>query len=307
MIAAGMLLILASADPLVAQPATIDAGVIHTGQPFQRRFELVNAGSETITITQLQASCGCAAPTIDRRTVPPGERATVTIDVNTLSQPAGPVRWTIAADWRAGSRSGKLLWQLTAQLVREIDLQPAALVLSGGPGLSHEIVVTDRRPNALTIIGVRSESGNLKAELLPDRRVRVRMAEHCPAGSHVEHLLIATNDAKYPELRVPVTIHRQAATRFTAVPAKPVVTPSGSTLVQLRGPEGETVAIESWQCDQPAIAIRTAPGPGSFATMRISLDKSRWDGRPFTTEVRVRFASPKSNAVTIPVSVRAEE
>lgn len=307
MFAAGMLLILAGADPLIADPASIDAGAVHAGRPFERRFDLVNTGAEPITIVQLQASCGCAAPSIDRRTLPPGERATVTVDVNTLSQPAGQVRWTVTADWKVGARGGKLAWQLTADLIREIDLQPAALVLSGGPGLSHDIVVTDRRPNALAITGVRSVSGNLKAELLPDRRVRVRLAEACPAGSHMEQLLIATNDPKYPELRVPVTVHRQAATRFTAVPAKPVVTPGGSTLVQLRGPEGETVAVEGWQCDQPVIAVRTAPGPGSFATMRISLDKSRWDGRPFTTEVRVRMNTPQKDSVAIPVTVRAEE
>lgn len=307
MFAAGMLLVLAAADPLIAEPATIDAGVAHAGQPFVRRFDLVNSSDQPITIAELRANCGCAAPAIDRRTLPPGERATVTIDVNTLSQPAGAVRWSVTAEWQSGARSGQLTWQLTAHLIREIELQPAALVLAGTPALSHDIAISDRRPKPLTITSVRSSSGRVTTEILPDRRVHVRIAGDCPPGTHTEQLLIATDDPKYPELRVPVTVHRRDDSRFMAVPARAVVTPGASVLIQIRTATNESVMLGELTARHPALTTRWAPGPGSVATIRVGLDKSRWDGQPFTSEVTATMSGAGGEKVRIPVNVRVDQ
>lgn len=307
MLAAGMLLILATANPLTAVPPSMDAGRQYAGQRLSRQFELVNSGDEPLTIVGLRASCGCAAPLIDRKVLPPHSRTVVTLEINTLSQPAGPVRWSVAAEWQAGDQSGRLTWELTAQLVREIELQPAALALAGDPTLSHEIVLTDRRPNPLTITGVRSEAGRVTAEILPDRRIRVRISEQCPAGSHSDHLALSTNDPKYAELRVPVSVHRRGESRFLAVPARVVVTPSGSVLVQIRSADHEPVKIGELKAEHPALTTRWASGPGAFATIRIGLDKSKWDGQPIASEVTATLSGARGEVVRIPVSVRAEE
>ena len=84
-----------AADPLELARPTFDAGEVRAGAPLVRRFPFRNAGPEPLTITDLQASCGCLTPTLARRTYAPGESGELTLEVNTLSQPEGPVRWRL--------------------------------------------------------------------------------------------------------------------------------------------------------------------------------------------------------------------
>ena len=290
MFTAWMLLVIPAADPLVAAQTNIDAGNVFIGQPLVRRFSLRNNGPNSLTVTGVQASCGCAAPTLSRRTLGSGESAELALDVNTLSQPAGPVRWSATVNWRAGQTEGRTVLELTAQLIREIDIEPASLAFVAAPGLCHEIVLTDRRPKPLAITGVRTDTPGLRAELLPNGRVRVGVTDSCPEGVTADTLRIATDDPKYPELRVPVTVNRKPAAKVTAVPAR-VTLAGGSVLVQLRGADAP-IQIERIEAGHPALTARWAPGPGSFATLRIGIDRSKWDGRELESEVKVWLVAP---------------
>jgi hypothetical protein len=85
------------------------------------------------------------------------------------------------------------------------------------------------------------------------------------------------------------------------------MTPNASVLVQLRGREGESVRVRNVETGHPALTARWTEGPGEFSTLRIGLDKSKWDGQAMTSEVRVRMATPAGESLTIPVMVRIED
>ncbi len=133
------------------------------------------------------------------------------------------------------------------------------------------------------------------------------MTETCPPGVAADLLRIATSDARYPELRVPITLHRRSAARVAALPARVILTPDASVLVQIRGRESEPIRIEAIESSHRAVATRWAPGPGSFATIRVSLDRSQWDNAAGTGELRVRLASPPGESLVVPVLIRTED
>src|SRR5262245_61076987 len=140
------LAIAAPPGPLQVAMPVIDAGDVRVGPPLVRRFAFVNAGAEPLTVTDLQASCGCLTPSLPQRTFRPGERGELALEVNTLSQPAGPNRWAVQVGYRCGEQAGEVTLELTAKLVKEFDISPASLVFHGSdpPGESIQILGSHR-------------------------------------------------------------------------------------------------------------------------------------------------------------------
>jgi uncharacterized protein DUF1573 len=312
LLTAWMLCLIGVTDPLAVVEPAVNAGQVYAGQALKHEFTVRNVGKDTLSISDLRASCGCAAPTIDRRVLQPGESAQITLEINTLSQPAGPIRWTATVCWHAGATTGQTTLELTAQLIREIELQPAALALVAQPGFHHDIVLTDRRPKPLNIRAVHTNTDNLRAEFLQGNTgesqiVRIRVSDNCPVGMTAETLRIATDDPKYPELRVPITVTCKPVARVTVVPERPTVTPDGSVLIQLRSRDGKAIVIDRVESSNVALTMRETAGPGNFATVRIRLDKAKWDREIASAEVKVLLRSPNGETVTIPVHIRPED
>jgi hypothetical protein len=137
--------------------------------------------------------------------------------------------------------------------------------------------------------------------------IDVQLAADCPAGRHAETVAIVTDDPDYREIRLPVTIDRTPREQVRALPNRATLVAGGSAIVQLHPAASELVKIASAEPSVPALTCRWALGPGSAATIRIGLDRRKWDGKPLTAEIRVRLAAPANETMIIPVSVRADE
>ncbi|TMQ32879.1 MAG: DUF1573 domain-containing protein, partial [Planctomycetota bacterium] len=115
----------ARADLHFERPA-VNAGVVYSGSRLLQRFPFINRGSSSIEITDARASCGCLAPRVSQRVVKAGEAGIVELEVNTLSQPAGPNAWSVRILYsEAGVTKEETLF-LRAQLIAEVTVQPAA-------------------------------------------------------------------------------------------------------------------------------------------------------------------------------------
>src|SRR5215470_1022157 len=80
----------------LACPAPLAArGDVKAGPPLTHTFELTHRGpaGTTLTITKVQAGCGCLRQSLSAGVLRPGETAKLTLEVNTLTQPDGPNRW----------------------------------------------------------------------------------------------------------------------------------------------------------------------------------------------------------------------
>lgn len=84
-----------------------DFGKIPQGKPVTHKFEVINAGTDSLKITNVQASCGCTTPDWDRDKVQaPGEKTSITVGFNAASE--GPFNKVITISY-----NGSLSKQIT--------------------------------------------------------------------------------------------------------------------------------------------------------------------------------------------------
>src|SRR5262245_24536121 len=172
----GLLLLLA-AGPLVgrawaelrfAQPA-VDLGKVRSGVPTAHEFTFVCVESHDAEITDVKTSCGCLAPQLTKRAYRAGEKGSLRVELNTLTQPPGPHLWRVQVFYRSEGVTYEMPLKLKAEVVREVSVEPAALVVSGDRAVRREIVVTDVRPRPLTITSVQG-TPDLRARVEPPTR-----------------------------------------------------------------------------------------------------------------------------------------
>src|SRR5262245_12621183 len=102
--AASMLLGTAEADAqLHFSKPVVDLGEIRSGPTRQHSFSFTNEGSRPLEILEVNRSCGCLAPRLDKRRLEPGESGNLRMEIRTLGQPDGPHAWTAQIRYRDGS------------------------------------------------------------------------------------------------------------------------------------------------------------------------------------------------------------
>src|SRR5688572_18465937 len=99
-VAAFALCCAAARADLVAVPASVDIGLVRGGQKLAQCFELVNRGTESVEILDIQQSCGCLAPRLEKRLLEPGEKTKLVAELRTLGQADGPHAWNLTVRYR---------------------------------------------------------------------------------------------------------------------------------------------------------------------------------------------------------------
>lgn len=305
----------ARADLEFKQPSA-DAGAIKTGTALSHRFHFVNHGPDVAEITDARASCGCLTPRIAKRTFQVGESGDLQLDVNTLSQNAGPHTWKVHLAYRSGNTTYEIPLQLTALVVAEVTVQPASLTVFAENALSQEVLVTDLRPKPLSIADVKCSSPKLRPRLAGAfrnslghqvRKIHIELAEDYPEGRHSEVLDIVTDDPGYKELKVPVTIVKRARQRVSTLPSQVTIkAPEGqsnpSYMVRVRDNENQPVVIERVTFEHPAVACSWAQGPGPMSTLKVTIDRAKVQGTSLETTIQVHISQPTLQTLTLPVS-----
>lgn len=305
----------ARAELRIPQPVA-DAGDVRSGPQLSHRFSLVNDGPDLVTVTAVQTSCGCLTPRLDRHTLAPGEQGSLLLEVNTLSQPAGPNSWSVHVRCRHGSTEQELTLLLKAQLITEVTVQPAAMTVFVEQALAHEVTVTDLRAKPFTVTRVQSSSPHLAASITQQARdgqghwigkVNLELSASFPEGHHAETISIYTDDPAYAELKVPVTIVKRARQRLSALPAQVTLLaahgqPVPSRIVLIRDANDQAVVVDHITADDPAVVCQWAQGPNNLATVKITVDRTRVPGEHLRSAVHVQLSQPLSETVTIPVT-----
>lgn len=303
------------ADTLTAPGAVADRGAVRTGPPLVHTFRVTNRAPTLVRLLGVTTPCGCLAPAVDRDALPPGESATVTLVVNTLTPAAGPQTWRGVVRAVAAGTDGRvpefydLPWSLSAELVREVALTPPAVAVTaaGDAPVSVVVTVTDRRAKPLAVLGVASPSPHLTAAVGPaaggSTPVTVTLHPGLPAGETTLTLAIHTSDPACPELRLPVTLSKRPPTVAVARPATAalVLDPgeeSASMLVQLVSPTGRELKLASATSDDARVGV-TAAAAGRFVTARVRVTPG--GAATGGAAVTVTLSDPPGS-VTVPVS-----
>jgi Protein of unknown function (DUF1573) len=294
----------------------VDAGMVPTGSQLVHHFHFVNDGPEKIVITAVRTSCGCLAPKLSRKEYLPGDEGVLDLEVNTLTQSPGPRIWTAHVGYLLGMAAREQQVELRARMTAQVSVQPAALVVQAARAAQHKIVLTDRRPKHLSVVGVRTSFAGLRACLGKESfdgeghwNVEILLAvdETIADGRYSADLLLYTDDEAFADLRVPVTIVSHARQRVSAVPeevqlsAGPGVSPS--RLVRLRDSRDEKVNIDSIDVGNPALVCTWAEGPGNQATVKIRISPNKHQGDTLESAVYIHLRSPLPLNVVVPVRI----
>jgi hypothetical protein len=192
-------------------------GDVKGGPPLTHTFELKHRGTAgTLTITKVTTACGCLRQALQRSTLKPGETSSLTVEVNTLTQPDGKNRWQVSVAYQldapgAAAQVGEVLLQVSATLSRDVTVAPAQIGFSTTGDASQVVTVTDSRDKPLTVLRAIASSPHLKVEIGERARngkqpVTVKLAADAPTGHRDETVVLQTDDPAYPEFRVPVRV-----------------------------------------------------------------------------------------------------
>ena len=310
------------AAPLVCPAPVAAKGDVKGGPPLTHTFDLSHQGSVgTITITRIEASCGCLRRTLSSDTLQPGQTAKLTLEVNTLTQPDGPNRWQIVVGYAhdlpaqpgvAASRQlGELLLVATATLTREVSVTPAQVGISTTGEASQILTVTDRRAKPLTVLKAGSSSPFLTATIAPrgngpSQSITLKLSADAPVGHRDESVVLLTDDPVYPEFHVPVRVLKRVAGGVAAAPESVAVRFAAgqsevSTIVQLRAADGKLVGVATAVSDHPGVLVKWSEGVGPVAAVRITVSGAAVT-QSGETRVRIHLADPVVQEVVVPVS-----
>jgi hypothetical protein len=74
-------------DALGIKEDSYDFGKIPQGKPVTHVFEVVNKGTDSLKISNVQASCGCTTPAWERdKAQAPGEKTNITVGYNAAAE-----------------------------------------------------------------------------------------------------------------------------------------------------------------------------------------------------------------------------
>lgn len=319
-IIAALVLGVTPADPLSSPTPAADRGEVRTGPPLTHTYEVVHTGSTPVTITSVESTCGCLKPTVSKTTLQPGERAAVTITVNTLTQPPGANTWRTTVRYRVVTATPSVLpdaeldLKLTANLIREVSVTPPSLAISTSAEATQTLTVTDVRATPLTVLGATTTSPRLTAAVraattangVRSQAIDLTVTAAYPPGQADETVVLRTNDPGCPELRVPVRVTKRTAADVIAAPEQPEVRfargqAEASVLIQVRRPDGKAIRIAKVECEHAAVRGRWPEDAAAVASVRLSVDAAKANGRSGEATVKVILADPPGKEMLIPL------
>ena len=227
--------------------------------------------------------------------------------MNTLGVAEGPHNWNLTVRYHDAEQIREQSLQVSATIVTEVSIQPTALNIFTQSAKSHELTLTDLRPEPLQISHVEVTSPYLRTEGGPFvknaaghycSKIAVHMSDDCPSGRYEEFLVVHTSDTLYREIKIPITIVKNVRQRVTATPTQ--VTLNAPRFVRLRDTQDEPVSIESVKSDHSRVVCTWAAGPDNQATVKLVLAARQPGDDSTKATVRVQLSSPVREVLTIP-------
>jgi len=299
---------------------TVNVGEVRCGAPLAHRFLFVNRGKTDVEIVDMKTTCGCLTPTLSKKVLKPGEEASCLLEVNTLTQAAGPQDWWVKLQYRAEEQLEEVTLSITGRLVEEIRVEPPSLAIYADQAVQQVVTVLDTRAESLSLKAVSATSPSLRATIGKATKndkgewaipITLDFTGDVPDGCHQETLSLITSDPSYPELHVPVTLVKQAQNQVTLSPNFVTIRaaagrPLPSRIVMIRTNSEEAVEVEKISSDDPAVHCTWAAGPEKNATLKLTVDRQQIKGDHLSANMKIELRRPKVQTLTLPLECDIE-
>lgn len=246
----------------------VDFGVIATGSEVQKFVEIRNVHQVPIQISEVKTSCACARATIDQYSIQPGDKAVITVQMNTRNFRQRKDSNVII---RFGSpRSIEHRIPVTAYIRTDVVFNPGSVQFSevevGTQGTAtvdiayagrsdwdiDNILITNRHMKAILDPGERT-AGTMSYKLT------MVLADNAPVGSFRDMITIVTNDASNPN--VPLMVEGAVVPDILITPAVVnvgAVAPGQRTLKQIVVKGKKPFVIDDIDCAQMADCFKAS-------------------------------------------------
>ena len=300
-------------------------------QPTLRpEFYFRNNGSEKVQITGMEASCGCLAPSISTKEIDPGAIEKLTLPIRLSNEPSGFREYTVVVSYTDPEPRRVTLSVKAVLPEKSLIIEPRVLMVMGkvNAGQQHIVTVSDFRPESadkpMKVTEVAGSSSLFTAELVPQfnpegasrTSVAVHFRENAPEGRHRGVINIATEDAQFPMIQVPVMVGDSKRDPSDAVRVSPE---TGRIVLNTSAPEesvGMTIAFDlpsRWKvthCDTfpPDIVAKYESVPGSIPdhqTVNVQLSITELPARGIEQAILTLNATDGDapEMVTVPITL----
>ncbi len=293
-------------------------------------FYLKNKGSEKVQITGMEPSCGCLAPSISAQEIAPGAIGKLTLPIRLSNEPSGFREYTVTVSY-ADPQPREVTLAVKAMLPeKSLIIEPRVLMVMGAvkAGQQHIVTVSDFRPESvdkpMRVSGVTGSSSLFTAELVGQFNregasrisVSVQFRENAPEGRHRGVINIATDDAQFSMIQVPVMVGDSKRDLTDAVRVFPE---SGRIVLNTAAPEESSGMMISfdlpsrWKvthCDTfpPDIVVKYESLPGTVPdhqTVNVQLSISELPARGIEQAILTLNATDGDapEMVTVPITL----
>ena len=202
-----------AAPQLVAEQLNYDFGEVLQGGKVDFTFRFRNAGDEVLEVGNVRSSCGCTAALLSARRIAPGDMGELqaTFDSTRFQ---GAVTKVISLDSN-DPQQPQVSFSLYGNVAAEVVLLPERVnwgVVESQQPLESRLTISNLSKNTIRLESPKSTNPAVSAEL---------SALQIPPGGQVEllikaklpddqarlggYVILATDHASYPQLRVPVS------------------------------------------------------------------------------------------------------
>jgi Protein of unknown function (DUF1573) len=223
---------------LVFDQYFVNLSDLHNAARVEAWFHFKNCSKSPARITNLEPSCGCLNPKVEKRTYMPGEECEFSLGVLMTRERPGPHDYLLTIDYEDPKpRSVTIAFKVVVR--REVTVRPSQLQFwqNGSGETNQSIVITDMRPRPFKVTGATCKSPFVKFKIGqsvddPDAgretNVSITVAAEVPKAGVRTAVILTTDDPHYQRIPIPIWINdirtstiQQASGTLSAIPSKP--------------------------------------------------------------------------------------
>jgi len=215
-------------------------------------YRFKNCGKGPVRIVNIEPSCGCLKPNLQKRTYMPGEVCSFTLSVLTTHQKTGPHEYDLKVDYEDPVPRSVTVALKFDLLQQDVRLHPSQLMFFQNDldETEQTVTVTDMRAKPFHITGASCLSSLVKASVGKpiddpeggqDTPISITVAAKVPEAGELTAVYVTTDDPLFPKIPIPLMIRRyRPSALYGALP--PVQSDAGTRPIKQASGTKESAA-----------------------------------------------------------------
>lgn len=191
---------------------TIDMGSVYSGEVVEKIAVLKNTGTDTLTISNVKAQCGCTATLLSEKVLAPNDTGKLSISFNTAGQHGHRSKQVYVTS--NDPANPKLTITFSADVMSVLDVMPKVVAFNHSKVDSNETqTVTVKNPSATESVNILSVTVDnpsitttlMKNKLAPGEETQLQVSiAPTKSGTMNGKITIKTNHKKQPQFDIGV-------------------------------------------------------------------------------------------------------